>query len=124
MKPIREACAPRPEVLKGDLQDAIFAANFGRVVAGIAPEVYQQSEVFFRNTHPATLLKKLVTTIFQRLADPEEAGALIRLSTGFGGGKTPTLIALWRLAQNITQTTLGTELCPPRAGPVPSRWRA
>ena len=56
MKPIREACVPRPKALKGDLQDAIFAANSGRVVAGIAPEVYQKPEVFFRNTHAATLL--------------------------------------------------------------------
>jgi hypothetical protein len=104
-------------VLKGDLEDAIFAANFGYVVAGIAPKVYQDPEEFFRNTHPAELLKKLVATIFQRLADPQDAGAAIRLSTGFGGGKTHTLIALWHLARNISRANLGTELLPAAGRP-------
>ncbi len=117
MKPIRQTCVPRPEVLKGDLEDALFAANFGHVLAGIAPKVYQDAETFFRNTYPTELLRKLVGTIFQRLADPHEAGAPIRLSTGFGGGKTHTLIALWHLARHIDQTTLGTELLPAAGRP-------
>lgn len=117
MKPIRETCNPRGEVLKGDLQDAIFAADFGHVVTGRAPDVYQDPIEFFRNTHPAAPLKKVITTIFERLADPNEAGAAVRLSTGFGGGKTHTLIALWHLAKHITQTTLGTELLPAAGRP-------
>ena len=117
MKPIRETCTPRDEVLKGDLQDAIFAAEFGHVVVGRAPEVYQDPTEFFRNTHPAANLTKVVRTIFERLADPNEAGAAVRLSTGFGGGKTHTLIALWHLANNIGQTMLGTELLPAAGRP-------
>ena len=117
MNPIRETCIPRREVLKGDLEDAIFAADFGYVVANRAPAVYQDPAEFFRNTHPAAPLKKVVTTIFERLADPHEAGAAVRLSTGFGGGKTHTLIALWHLAQHITETTLGTELLPAAGRP-------
>jgi len=117
LKPIRETCIPRREVLKGDLEDAIFAADFGHVATGIAPAVYQDPAEFFRNTHPATPLKKVVTTIFERLADPREAGAAVRLSTGFGGGKTHTLIALWHLARHITETTLGTELLPAAGRP-------
>ncbi len=117
MRPIRETCTPRPEVLKGDLEDAIFAADFGHIVEGIAARVYQDAETFFRNTHPAASLKKVVTTIFDRLAHPDDSGAVIRLSTGFGGGKTHTLIALWHLAQNITNTTLGTELLPAAGRP-------
>jgi len=117
LKPIRETCTPRTEVLKGDLEDAIFAADFGHVVADRAPDVYNHPTQFFRNTHPAAPLRKVVTTIFERLADPHEAGAAVRLSTGFGGGKTHTLIALWHLAQHITQTTLGTELLPAAGRP-------
>ena len=117
MKSVREACTPRAEVLKGDLEDTLFAADFGHVVAGIGPGVYQQPDVFFRNTHPAAMLKKVVTTIFQRLADPNEAGAAVRLSTGFGGGKTHTLIALWHLANGISDPTLGTELLPAAGRP-------
>ena len=116
MKAVRESCVPRSEVLKGDLGDAIFAADFGHVIEERAPEVYQNPEEFFRNTHPAAPLRKVISTIFGRLADPNEAGAVIRLSTGFGGGKTHTLIALWHLAKTISQT-LGTELLPAAGRP-------
>ena len=97
MKSIRQTCKPRKEVLEGDLQDAIFAADFGHVVEGIAPGVYKDTKVFFQNTYPTKDLKKIVTMIFDRLAAPDESGATIRLSTGFGGGKTHTLIALWQI---------------------------
>jgi hypothetical protein len=33
-------CKPRQEVLKGDLDDAIFAADFGHLISGKAPNVY------------------------------------------------------------------------------------
>lgn len=103
-------CKPRPEVLKGDLDDAIFAADFYHVVNGGAPPVYGDPALFFRNTHPAQQLKKVVSDVFTRLANPTEAGITVGLSTGFGGGKTHTLIAMWHLAQNIGDPTIGTEL--------------
>jgi len=117
MKTVREACVPRDEVLKDELVDASFAAKFAQVVAGNAPAVYGNPEVFFRNTHPAASLKKVVQTVFSRLANGAEAGAAIRLSTGFGGGKTHTLIALWHLARNISKLSLGTELLPAAGRP-------
>jgi hypothetical protein len=83
-------CEPRPEVLKGDLEDAIFAAHFGDLIANVAPPVYGDARTFFQNTHPAKLLATVVTTISRRLANPAEGGATLRLSTGFGGGKTHT----------------------------------
>ena len=119
MQSLYTACAPRPEVLQGDLGDAIFAADFGHVVEGRAPSVYQDAQEFFQNTHPAAPLKNVIKTVFSRLADPNEAGATVRLSTGFGGGKTHTMIALWHLASHVKDTAVGTELLeaagrPPR----------
>ncbi|MBM4273482.1 MAG: ATP-binding protein [Deltaproteobacteria bacterium] len=111
------ACRPRQEVLHGDLDDAIFAADFGQVIWGKAPKVYQDPETFLQNTHPAAQLKKIVGAVCNRLADPKEAGVTIRLSTGFGGGKTHTLMALWHLAQNIGNLSLGTELLPAAGRP-------
>jgi len=73
-------CKPRKEVLKGDLSDAIFAADFGDLISGKAPAVYGDAETFFQNTHPAKQLCKIVETVFDRLADPKEGGATIRLS--------------------------------------------
>jgi len=118
MNTVRQACRPRPEVLKGDLEDAIFAADFGHVIEGIAPDVYKRPEVFFRNTYPTAQLKKVVATVFDRLGNPQEAGAALRLSTGFGGGKTHTLIALYHLARHIDQPTLGTDLLPAAGRPA------
>ena len=45
-----DGCVPRKDVLKGDLDDAIFAADFGDLIAGKAPKVYSNSEIFFENT--------------------------------------------------------------------------
>jgi len=109
---VLSSCALRKEVLKGDLEDAIFAADFGDLIAGKAPPVYGDAETFFQNTHPAKQLCKVVRAVFDRLADRKEPGATIRLSTGFGGGKTHTLMALWHLAQNITDPAMGTDLLP------------
>ena len=103
---------PRSEVLKGDLEDAIFAADFGDLIAGKAPKVYDDATTFFQNTHPAKELCKVIHSVFERLDQSKEPGVTIRLSTGFGGGKTHTLMALWHLAQHISDVSLGTELLP------------
>lgn len=114
---VLEGCRPRPEVLKGDLDDAIFAADFGELIAGKAPAVYQDPVVFFQNTHPAKPLCKVVQAVFERLAKGDEGGATIRLSTGFGGGKTHTLMSLFHLAKGIGDASLGTELLPAAGRP-------
>ena len=49
MKPVWESCEPRDEVLKGDLDDAIFAADFGDLIAGKARKVYSDPNIFFQN---------------------------------------------------------------------------
>jgi hypothetical protein len=114
---VRDACKPRKEVLKGDFDDAIFAADFGSLIAGKAPAVYGDATTFFENTHPAKSLCKVVQAVFARLAATKEGGATIRLSTGFGGGKTHTLMALWHLANNIADVSLGTDLLPAAGRP-------
>lgn len=101
---------PRQEVLKGDLDDAIFAADFGDLIAGRAPDVYGKPDVFFRNTYPTQQLRKIASAVFGRLADPRESGATLRLSTGFGGGKTHTLMSLWHLAKNVNNPAIGADL--------------
>ena len=114
---ILSGCKPRKEVLKGDLADAIFAADFGDLIAGKAPPVYGDSPVFFQNTHPAKQLCKVIQAVFARLADDKEGGATLRLSTGFGGGKTHALMALWHLANNIGDVSMGAELLPAAGRP-------
>lgn len=112
------ACKPRKEVLKGDLDDAIFAADFGDLVDGKAPKVYSDPKLFFQNTHPAKQLRSVTSAVFGRLADPKEAGITVRLSTGFGGGKTHTLMAFWHLGQHIGDPSMGAELLPAAGRPT------
>ncbi len=108
---------PRQEVLKGDLDDAIFAADFGDLIADKAPKVYGEALTFFQNTPPAKQRCKVVQAVFDRVATAKEGGATIRLSTGFGGGKTHTLMALWHLAKNIDNPGMGIELLPAAGRP-------
>ncbi len=114
---ILEGCIPRKDVLKGDLDDAIFAADFGDLIAGRGPKVYKDPHLFFQNTHPAKQLCKIAEVVFGRLANAKEEGATLRLSTGFGGGKTHTLMALWHLGQKIEDPKLGIELLPAAGRP-------
>jgi len=113
-----DACTPREEVLQRHLDDAIFAANFHDVISGKkAPKVYRDAASFFENTHPTRTLAKVVGAVFERLAN-QGGGTTIRLSTGFGGGKTHTLLAMWHLAKNIGDLSLGTQLLPAAGRPT------
>lgn len=116
---ILDSCKPRADVLSGDLKDAIFAADFGDVVANHpgTPEVYRDPQLFFRNTHPARDLKRIVREVFSALSSDGEPGLALRLSTGFGGGKTHTLLSLWHLARNVGNAELGAELLPAAGRP-------
>ncbi len=114
---VLSGCKPRDEVLKRELDDAIFAADFGNLIAGKAPQVYQDARTFFENTHPAKALCKVVSSVFERISNKKEGGVTIRLSTGFGGGKTHTLMTLWHLAQHIDDHSLGTDILPAAGRP-------
>jgi hypothetical protein len=67
------ACRPRKEVLEGELDDAIFAADFGQLAEGSAPKVYGHAETFFRNTEPRPDLRAVCIAVFKALADKKLA---------------------------------------------------
>ena len=114
---ILKSCKPRKEVLEGELDDAIFAADFGQLIDGTAPKVYGDASTFFQNTEPTPDLKAVCKTVFRALAEKKGGGQLIRLSTGFGGGKTHALMALWHLAKKINDLNMGAELLPAAGRP-------
>jgi len=105
MKRVWESCEPRPEVLTGDLKEESFAARLGQVVEGKADAVYGDPEVFFGRTYPTTGLQTLLREALGRLSGRDPTGApVLRLETGFGGGKTHNLIALYHAASGRTPT--------------------
>lgn len=107
---IFSSCQPRLEVRQGELNDAIFAADFGDLIAKRAADVYADPEKFFGNTYPAQNLKDVAKAVFSRLADKNQSGLTLRLSTGFGGGKTHTLMTLWHLGHSAGNKNLGGEI--------------
>ncbi|MBM4430799.1 MAG: ATP-binding protein, partial [Chloroflexi bacterium] len=100
MQTIFYTCEPRNEVLSGELRDEIFAARLKDVLDGKADPVYQQPATFFSNTYPTAGLKLLLDEALGRLTAVKRTNnAIVRLETGFGGGKTHNLIALYHVAQ-------------------------
>jgi hypothetical protein len=95
-----QKCRPRPEVLAGELPDAIFAADLWDVIKGKAHPDYQDPQRFFQGTHPTENLKLLVKDVSERLAGVEGSTPIFRLETGFGGGKTHGLIAAVHVARH------------------------
>jgi predicted AAA+ superfamily ATPase len=105
---IFDTCHPRPEVLAGDLPDAIFVADLWEVIKGRAQPDYQDPRPFFANSHPAGSLAFLLTEVAGRLAGRGGGVPVFRLETGFGGGKTHSLIAAVHVAHE--GANLATEL--------------
>ncbi len=110
MKTLFELCEPRDDVLSGAVKESEFAADLAQVLRGQAPIEYQDSAVFFANTHPTEGLKRLLENVARRLSGTGgEASAIFRLDTQYGGGKTHALIALSHMARgsatvpNITE---------------------
>lgn len=98
---IFQQCTPRPEVLAGELPDAIFAADLWDVVRrkpGTHAD-YLDATRFFAGTYPTENLKLLVRDVTERLAGAEGGTPVYRLETGFGGGKTHSLIAAFHAAR-------------------------
>jgi hypothetical protein len=114
---VLKKCKPRKEILSDELSDALFAADFGQVVDNQGAKVYRDPKQFFQTTHPTIQLKKTTTEIFKILANKQSDGTIFRLSTGFGGGKTHALIALYHLGKNIGNGSLGLELLPAAGRP-------
>ncbi|MBX6754321.1 MAG: ATP-binding protein [Thermorudis peleae] len=99
MRPLYQACEPRPEVLQGELREELFAARLKDVLDGTADAVYQDPTIFFDNTYPTEGLRTLLREALGRLTGRDStANAVIRLETPFGGGKTHNLIALYHAA--------------------------
>lgn len=97
VKPWRDVVTPHSDVLRGRLDESLFAADLEDVLRSRAPGDYRFPEQFFAKTYPTDGLVNLLGAVLRRLGrrggDP-----VINLQTAFGGGKTHALIALYHLA--------------------------
>ena len=116
---IFDLCRPRPDVLDGTVADADFAADLAQVLTGQASVGYREPGPFFANTYPTRGLKNLLANVCRRLSGTGDAvGAIFRLDTSYGGGKTHGLIALAHAARGMTGVSDVAEFIDPGLLPV------
>lgn len=112
-------CDPRPDVLQGALRESDFAADLAQVLKGDAPDEYRIPALFFANTYPTKGLKTVLKLVALRvLGRPEQVGAIFRLDTQFGGGKTHTLIALAHAMKGLEGVHNADEFLPSELHPT------
>jgi hypothetical protein len=91
---------PHKDIQDGHLDESVFAANLAEVASGTGREIYTSPEMFFQKTYFTAALKNIAKRVVHGLNGGQDAdNRVISLQTGFGGGKTHTLISLYHLAK-------------------------
>lgn len=99
LKPWYNNCLPHYDIRSGVLDESLFAANINEVVLGTAPEVYMNPITFFQKTYVTAGLRNIANRVIRALNGEETENRVISLQTGFGGGKTHTLISLYHIVK-------------------------
>lgn len=101
LKPWREVIPPNIELTQGTFEEAELAADLQQVYDGRASATsYGNPVSFFKQTYITEGIRLLLVNALRRLGG--KGGApVIQTKTGFGGGKTHSLIALYHLTNSI-----------------------
>jgi hypothetical protein len=98
LKPWFHIAQPHFDIKQGILDESVFAANLAEVALGNGREIYKDPNTFFSKTYFTAGLKSVAKTVIKGLNGNEDAeNRVISLQTGFGGGKTHTLISIYHL---------------------------
>ena len=100
LKPWHDVIAPSDDVMHDTFQEAAFVADLSQVYRDEADaSTYGNPVFFFNRTYITPGLETLLANTLRRLAG--RGGApVIQTKTGFGGGKTHSLIALLHLVRS------------------------
>ncbi len=100
LKPWREVIRPNQDVAQGSYQQAEFAADLQQVFDGRADTTQYGNPIdFYDHTYITPGIRTLLVNALRRLAG-NGGDPVIQTKTGFGGGKTHSLIALYHLVRN------------------------
>ncbi len=100
LTPWREVIRPNNDVALGTFQEAEFMADLQQVHDGRADATgYGNPVNFFNQTYITPGLRTLLVNTFKRLGG-SGGDPVIQTQTGFGGGKTHSLIALYHLVKS------------------------
>jgi len=103
-------CLPHYDIRSGILDESVFAANLSEVALGTGPEVYNNPSTFFAKTYITAGLRDIANRVVKALNGEETENRVISLQTGFGGGKTHTLISIYHIVKSGARI-LGMESC-------------
>ena len=104
LKPWREAARPNGDVMEGTFREAEFAADLQQVHDGRAASEYGNPVAFFERTYVTPGMRTLLDNALRRIAG-RGGDPVIQAKTGFGGGKTHSLIALYHLTAHAAAVT-------------------
>ncbi len=91
---------PHLDIRQGNLDESVFAADLAEVSKGSGRAVYNNQSMFFDKTFFTEGLTNISNRVVKGLNGNEDGeNRVISLQTGFGGGKTHTLISLYHLAK-------------------------
>ena len=91
---------PHNDIQNAKLDESVFAANLSEVALGTGPDVYTDPKLFFAKTYVTDGLRDISNRVVQALNGEESENRVISLQTGFGGGKTHSLISLYHIAKS------------------------
>ena len=94
---------PQFDIRNNVLDESIFAANLGEVANGTGPEDYSNFMLFFEKTFITQGLRDIANRVVKALNGEESENRVISLQTGFGGGKTHSLISLYHIVKNASR---------------------
>ncbi len=98
LKSWREVVEPIEEVLSGNISMSEFAADLSVVANGEASPQYQNPFYFYQRTYITEGTKSLLVSVARRISGIG-GEPIIQLQTGFGGGKTHTMLAVYHMVQ-------------------------
>ena len=101
LKPWWKVIRPAQDVTQGAFRDADFAAQLQTVYDGSAAQnEYGDPVAFFARTYLTPGMRALLVNALKRVAG-NGGDPVIQMKTGFGGGKTHSLIALYHLMTSM-----------------------
>ena len=99
MKNVWEICKFSDEIESGQLDLHKFAVELHDITAGQADPVYQNPEKFLDNTYLTIQMKDMLGETLRRVEHSRGIPVTV-IDTGFGGGKTHTLMLLYHVLSN------------------------
>ena len=111
---------PHYDIRNVRLDESVFAANLSEVALESGPDVYTNPSLFFAKTFVTDGLRDISKRVVRALNGEESENRVISLQTGFGGGKTHTLISLYHIVKSGKRLAaiangseiLGTDVAP------------